>query len=358
MLFGSWKYIERNQNIFFERNEVPNLLDLFVFYDERIHDLIPVDCRPFRFFGTENDPDLMHSWNSSYFEYAKKMKATYDDREQAIIFRSACWKIPIVFNNKHKFTKMFNSFQIYHREGLQNMFRDHDFVLHTTTDTFLTPGLFTFDFNIIEISVGLNLKCDQSRMSSLKQMAEKLKTHYAGIRCFKHSLLARRDKAIHLLQKSFMLSNYLLKNEIQTVYINPKIMRSEAKSTYIDTYTMELLLNHGHDDYQLSKDNQMYLFLDVSSCSKLLNIRKALTISSRNTKSCKTFSKTFFFGFFANLQTMLQKERLKFIEHTTRILTRDEAHTMSAADFAQFISQQYAVTVLEAITETQKTDRK
>ena len=350
MLYGSWKYLTTKRKIFYQDDISRNLIDLMIFYDLEMEEHIPIDCQMFRYFGNETNSSTIQT-PTHEDEFRELFKAVddgndmkinereaHEDDNDGIIFDSACWRIPQVsrtFENLDHLSP-FDNYLLYFREGIDHILKEYSHIIHVNTDIVLTPMLFTTNLNKVRsLEVGMILNCDESRKMDIKRFSKVLGLKDQHKPCASYSVLGRTNIVIKLLQMVFKVGKYI---SLETI-MNPN---QEARDHNALLVAKDLLIR--------SKRfvDEVFTFIDSSTCSPRLNIYKVLNIVVADDIQC-VFNKINFFNHLTNLQTLSPKEKEDFRSNAGKDLTQTNIKQMNIADFAQFIAYKYAAEVMSNV---------
>ncbi|XP_066935873.1 uncharacterized protein [Clytia hemisphaerica] len=359
MLYGSWKYVESHQQIFFNQNPKPsiNLIDLIVFFDQSFDEQIPVDCQIFRYHGKEatrhqllqNDATLNSFVDKNNNKDASEFRLQLDQlkntnhtktriSEDEIMFRSACWRIPQSNNTfKDGFSSLDNLLPFL-REGIDEMFEEYQYILNVDTDSILTPGLWTLNLNQVVLASGVQQECPADRKLLTLQAATKIGLEFPlGRPWTTFSIFGETNIILPFMFEVYRLSVFLMHDDLNEW--NAKHEEQSHKQLQI---AKDLVIYQAAKMLQIENKGR-FRILDSLPCSRShqKGTRSVLSISVKKDHKCR-FDKSQFFNLLANLQTMTPGEKKDFLSHAKEEWNHEQASKLNLENYAKFIAYKYA----------------
>lgn len=244
MLYGSWKFINKNRLNLLSYKELRNSLrvDLLTFCYADMCPFLPKECK-------------------------KLTTSTGIDSNT----RPSCYYIEE--NNQVDFDyPVLNSFIMFKRKDIRKLLKPYKYVLRTDVDVFLGPALW-FTRPTRAIAVGNGAYCDSFNKKRLMSIARKLKMVHRGVHCVGSTWYGKRNILIYAANKTLSLTKYIYLNEFSSNLKGIEDIDFSGSQKYgvwkrwwkpvSLLYAAELTLNDMIPDFS----NKYKMNLDTSSCS-------------------------------------------------------------------------------------------
>lgn len=227
MLYGSWRYNTLHKAKIFSRKETVtmNIIDIVAVFHHSMTTDMPPDCQNYPI--NYNDVHTNNARNrgdikTNYIKYdgdkhANRHTKNIAEREGISAenqFGPTCWRISQQHDQDIPYKKMYSIF-LFRQKIIYNVLKSYDYLFFTTTNTFLSPSLFTMNVTHIDIGVGMRQNCDDFNKRRLQYISRKLKMTHQDVNCLGDSVFGRTQSVIDLMNDAWNLSQYIYHNEFQ-----------------------------------------------------------------------------------------------------------------------------------------------